>query len=774
MTQQTATPWLDRLCLLLIASLVLMVQLRGFSFAGAGLDPSWMRALENAALLDWQWGRDIVFTFGPLGYLSPGLFHPDTAVWILLWQLLLAGAWLVFFSAQAPLRGVVLLLLAMPVALIGVDHLALAVPFAAALLAQQGHRRRALLLFLLAGFAANVKFSSLIAAVAMAGLVDLIHLRQVLRLQKVPGLALVGLGFVVGYLLGGQSLAYLPTHLLTSLTMASGYSDAMVQYGAPADMLVFAALAAGFAGIAWACGQPVRRNGTLLLWLVMVFLLFKFGYVRHSEPRHFQSLAGLVSLAMLMLVATGAGVEKRISSGQPQKTADVVPNTSLGFWAVSTLAVGVFAGVLLTLAASPHQETNNEKLSAAVQRLENRWNTIAALTHMTQWHALARRRQRTDAQVADQWDENPESSIDTLGWAAATAMASGARYRPRPVFQSYAAYSPELAQINRSAWEAQLPQRVLFHGTGIDRWWPGLADGELHMLAQKHYRVSGNKDRLVQLERVQGLNCNESRGEPQGSVLGQWTTLTSADAGVVRYLRFDLKRSLAGHVRKTFYKSRLPQLEVRLADGSSVTHTVPISFSGVWFPLSPIIRKGDERLLFQPALAPADAQVTEFRLTMEEGVVGGLAQQFSWESLDLSCESDEKDWINELISGALYNHKMGPKFERGALSAHAPMLFQLPVQSISRVRLVFGIRNGAWKQGDTDGVRFDIVFQGRDGVDRLLSTRTLKPKVKPADRNDQEMVVQLPSPQSGTLMIGILPLENTGWDWSYVRTLELE
>ena len=42
-----------------------------FAVPGTGLDASWVEVIGHGARHGWQWGRDVVFTYGPLGYLLP-------------------------------------------------------------------------------------------------------------------------------------------------------------------------------------------------------------------------------------------------------------------------------------------------------------------------------------------------------------------------------------------------------------------------------------------------------------------------------------------------------------------------------------------------------------------------------------------------------------------------------------------------------------------------------------------------------------------------------
>ncbi len=68
------------------------------------LDSSWALALGYAFNHGWQFGKDIVFTYGPYGFLYGKLFDPDN-------YSLSLGIWLVFaatfgFAVSALLDGV--------------------------------------------------------------------------------------------------------------------------------------------------------------------------------------------------------------------------------------------------------------------------------------------------------------------------------------------------------------------------------------------------------------------------------------------------------------------------------------------------------------------------------------------------------------------------------------------------------------------------------------------------------------------------------------------
>ncbi|MBV8351256.1 MAG: hypothetical protein JOZ21_03155, partial [Verrucomicrobia bacterium] len=74
-----------------VAATVLLIMPLSPSFPGVGLDLSWEYALNEAVARHLVFGRDIVFTLGPLGFVFANMYHPATN-WILLLVSGLVGA----------------------------------------------------------------------------------------------------------------------------------------------------------------------------------------------------------------------------------------------------------------------------------------------------------------------------------------------------------------------------------------------------------------------------------------------------------------------------------------------------------------------------------------------------------------------------------------------------------------------------------------------------------------------------------------------------------
>src|SRR5665213_2768457 len=57
------------------------------------IDYSWMQTLHAAFEQHWQFGRDIVFTFGPWGFLYGGYYPPTFVTSVIVWAMLAVVFW---------------------------------------------------------------------------------------------------------------------------------------------------------------------------------------------------------------------------------------------------------------------------------------------------------------------------------------------------------------------------------------------------------------------------------------------------------------------------------------------------------------------------------------------------------------------------------------------------------------------------------------------------------------------------------------------------------
>src|SRR5688572_1521543 len=228
---------------------------------GYGLDSGWAFALHAFHAKGLQHGRDVVFTYGPLGFLEPRFYHPETYIALLCRSVAFAAVlWFGLWSygrrviRNVLVRGVWLLILT---TLAGIAVRATESEFflCALLLLIHFHRSpttqtdgaRWLLVASLA-LAGSIKFSYFVCGLATVLVVSLDELTR----KRVPK-AIVGFAalYVCCHVAAGQSVSSIVPYLAASTDLAAGYSTAMSTDGPSVGVMgyVLSAAALLFAAV---------------------------------------------------------------------------------------------------------------------------------------------------------------------------------------------------------------------------------------------------------------------------------------------------------------------------------------------------------------------------------------------------------------------------------------------------------------------------------------------------------------------------------------------
>lgn len=443
---------------------------------GPGLHESWALALNLAHHAGMQFGRDIIFTYGPLGYLAFPSF-PEAEPWAVLafwwfialvttyalwnlcklnhdWRiscLYLVVYWVacafLFHSSYDPVIERVL-----------VAGIALATLIAARL--DTGSWLDLGLLSFLAALVLLIKFNTgVIASLVAFYFTGYLVWRS--RYAKPAGVALRAVVMVTIWLSTLVGLYWMldgtPTGLFAflgnSIEVARGYSDAMAMpgpaWGVAAAVLSCFVLLVGMPLIA----GDVRSASRIITPLAVIsFLCFKSAMVRqdvHPLPFPFQ-----LAIASLMFVA-GAKTLRR------------------------QLAVGSFAVAFVALGAVTAAVMWPKTLPGTLDRLVA-LSSVRDLRGFLHWGGTVRGAEASTEQALTR-DQLPSSAVSYLVgrrvgvYPSEIAMlpANHLRWQPLPVIQSYSAYTPSLDALNSQVLEdSSGPEKVLLSWCSIDNHHP--------------------------------------------------------------------------------------------------------------------------------------------------------------------------------------------------------------------------------------------------------------------------------------------------------------
>jgi hypothetical protein len=424
----------------------------GMNPPGVGLDASWNAGLAMGVHDGLHWGVDLVWTYGPLGFLQTQLvWFTDQTVLTFLYQGLLH---VIFCMALVWALGRRLpLLLACVGAFVAVTVLPLlelsllSAVIASFWLLEEPRSDRFLNTFVVAAAtfaapAALIKLSTgpLVPVVLLIALIGArVGGRRIALFVGVLVVELLGL-----WLLAGQSLGDIPDFVRHSIQISSGYSAAMLRSTEVAPWKVTAAtlgaigVSVALVACAWLAPYRDRRGrwaGTLLVALA-AFAIYKEGVVR-VDAGH---LTVYFANASVLWIAVGFAPGRR--------------------WFIPAIALLVFVASLpLRPAGTEHNLNPFDNLHYAFDQARNLASPgrrAAAMedgrrglkaTYALEPGALAAVRGHT---------------VAVEPWEAGAAWAYRLDWLPQPIFQNYSAYTPALDRMNAATIESpDGPERLL-------------------------------------------------------------------------------------------------------------------------------------------------------------------------------------------------------------------------------------------------------------------------------------------------------------------------
>lgn len=215
--------------------------------------------------------------------------------------------------------------------------------------------------------------------------------------------------------------------------------------------------------------------------------------------------------------------------------------------------------------------------------------------------------------------EPVSGSVDIYPTDINCLLAHGMDWRPRPVFQSYSAYTPKLLKIN-SEYVAGInaPDHLFIDVNPIDDRLPVLEEGSAWACIAQRYRPSGAmQGRFLQLIRTEG-ECSPAREIGLSTVrFGEIISLSCDQQQTT--VSFNFEPTVAGRLVSVFYKTRRLIIEVRTCDDEVHIYRFVPGMAELPMPLSPLVKNSSElRSLLYSDDSPRGLRVKSFAI--KEGV----------------------------------------------------------------------------------------------------------------------------------------------------------
>ena len=542
---------------------------RSFSPTGDTLDTSWTWMLGYGLQHRLQWGKSIIFTYGPLGFLTDSYFYSDHFLWGLAATVRLAS-WFIFGLGFAVILGRLAARKSFPRAtvlgaigwVIGASFLDLSTQSAVlgvlllvlALAEEESAPvgvELALAGFLLA-LGALVKSTGLIVSL-LALLVYPAVWRYAGRGRNASNLPLFPLlsffvSFCALWVLSAQSLADLPAYFRGTWEIIRGYTPAMSIHGMRLQIVSALAILSLFAGalITFRVGGRKARVAQCLLLGGVAFWAWKEGftlqdpgYVRH--PMIFYGTTLLIASAGTALLSIENA--RYLKSCVYGAYAIALLSSMLGY-PPSSLS---FARVLI----------NYHDYFALVSSQSRR-----AAEQRVQTAAIQRQFMLSDGLV----NAVGHASMNVMPWSLMMAQGYGMRLVASPVIQTYSAYTSYLDHTNaRQIWGGRSADKILYGYGTLGPRYPPFDEPATFRAMLTCYRTEYAGNPYSVLGRVvctpPAMHATDDPGE---GTLGTWIRVPLQAS----YVDINLRTTLIGDLKNILYKAPHIFISFGFSDGS--------------------------------------------------------------------------------------------------------------------------------------------------------------------------------------------------------------
>lgn len=544
------------------------------SMPSAMLDPSWRMAMNEAWARGFDFARDMVFTYGPYAFVSTAQYHPDTYVPLVLCSLFLGTVlFLLLRHIGLGSKGVfhvplVLLFLIASGYTSSPDVRFLCYPFLLLVAATRENAGEATeagraplasvpVVLSLGGFSLGLvclvkaSYAVEIGAMGVLSLVALYLTNRRLLAATVLVSFMAGLGLF--WLAAGQPLADLPRFFLAQAQVAAGYGQAMSSGDALLPPALFLAAAVPLAIAVKRELQPptVGKCAIATGLAVTLFLAFKEGFVREDDW-HVLIAAETLLILPWCWPSDGPGMWRKLHAGMAGLT------------------------VLVFIVEFPYALDLRAKTAQFEQLLHCSDRGPVVCPIRADWL-----RHTYDLSLARIRAQEPlpevQGTVDVYTVNQALAFANGYRWDPRPVMQSYSAYTPALAGMNVAHLiGAKAPDDIFFALEPTDGRLPSLVDGPSWPILLTRYSVGwlgipaapSAVPPIALLQRKPDAQAIAIAGMPllEGTAsLGQKVALPQSDD--VLFAKIDIRPNAYGRFEEVLFRASVLYINLLFPGG---------------------------------------------------------------------------------------------------------------------------------------------------------------------------------------------------------------
>lgn len=562
-----------------------------------GLDQSWVFAMNQAVSQGLAFGEDIIFTFGPYAFVMDKGYHPSIDLMMVSGSLYLALSywacglilmkdvqWFWGLAFFALLGGLCLqqdvLFYSFPL-LVGLAGTKFIHSLEDGVLPKTKLAKfYVALLFAPIGLLPLIKGNMLAIGGVIVAICAVFFAKKHWQLAAICICSPVVSMFIF-WITSGQPAAGLPRYLISLIPIISGYTDAMSVDGEITEVLVYLMASALFLVVILSENKSINASKSVLVGIYSAYLFFAFkaGFVRHDGHAVIAGLSIMVAALLLPFIL---------------KTRIVIP-------AVVLLIISGYYIAHHHMDLSAMGIANNFKstYSSAWQGFETRVRNGNRLKNDFDV-AVNSLRARASFPVL-------QGTTDIYSFNQSYLIASGNAWSPRPVFQSFAAYTPALADANRNhLLGKKAPDNIFFKVETIGGRLPSIDDGASWPVLLFKYQPTGMDNDYLLLRKREGITKIPEllKLTREKHKFGENVNLPDSSRPI--FMQMEIEPSILGRLARFFFKSSYLAITTENKDGIKSQHRVISGMTKSGFLISPLIENSTEFTMLYGEIARLD------------------------------------------------------------------------------------------------------------------------------------------------------------------------
>ena len=740
------------------------------------LDPSWQAVLSYSEGKDFQFGKDIVFSYGPYGWLLSHYILPQQLEKKLFYEIIIKFiiSFFIVFSITG-LKYKTNLLFFLLYCLSGLyftDNFIttqIVVIFYFVLCRRDVKLYNTILAFIILAFYANTKFTFTIL-VSLSVILAFIYNYP----KKSKGFLFSFISFPIFFLLfwfyANQEFSSLYYFVLNSVSVTKSYSIAM---GVEESFLIFFIGFMSCIIILIPCLVVIFKNfkdfqylPLPILFLLSVFLVWKHGFVRADH--HVLALFGYFFSITLILSEL---LHKRLIY---KPFLFVLPLSFVGI-ALTDHKLITHAG---TFISHRFYDTTSMlfDINSAIIDYNKKFKILKSQHDLSPYKKFVQNR-----------------TIDTIDSQQAVLLLNDLNYRPRPIIQNYKSYSNDLIRKNSNFIASiKSPDFIFWKHGYIDNRFPSQCDSILTASIPYCYNPLFDTPYGLLMERKNNFTMFENLKKDliyqKFSKIGNEHILNT-DGKYGLWITCNFKQPFLGALRSFLYKPPILHIEVTDVFNTSHTYRIIPSISSSGFLIHPFLKSQYDLKLFSEFKALPSVKKFRFKYDRDH-VFDSLfweeyeVKLYQVEGMPLDILSPHEEFVEKGVSNRIpisVNCIGNPEFfyekEIYKLLVHAPseVVFEV-FPSDSTISGTFGLRKESYTgSGTSDGVEFSVYALNGMGSKIEIWKTLLEPKKNKHHQGNQSFKIDIPI-KTSKIIIRFSDGNNAdlSWDWSYLAKLQFE